>query len=130
MADRHPEPLESLDPRFLAILLKGTTQRIELRVGEKYSHEMLQRLQLRLHTIRRKQKDVNPELWKALYRATVRWIPSEGRLIVEPRDSDLDALLTEVTGESKPTASLPENIPQEVRHEMDFLEHLVDKGKD
>lgn len=132
-ADRHPEPLESLDPRFLALLLKATTTRFIFRVGQPskvsgrlYTEQDLTTLALRLNTMRRKQKDLNPTLYATLYRASVRWNKHTGVLILEPRDSSLNDLLEEATGQAKPDLPLPEGLPVRVVEEYDLLNRLAE----
>ena len=131
--ERHPEPLESLDPRFLALLLKATTTRFIFRVGQPskvsgrpYTEQNLTALALRLNTMRRKQKDLNPTLYATLYRASVRWNKRTGVLILEPRDSSLDDILTDATGQAKPDLPLPEGLPARVIEEYDLLNRLAE----
>lgn len=119
-AKRHPNPLESFDPRLIKMLLAGAARRIVYSTDQ-YPVKVLRKLNLRLNTIRRKQLVENPDLGKLLYRTSVRWVPSEGRLYVEPRDYDLDDILADATGEKAEAVTVPSSLPSRLADEINAL---------
>jgi hypothetical protein len=131
----HPNPLESFDPRYLALLLKGTREQIIIRAGTKSGNVVLtwghlRTLHLRLNVLRRKQLLENPTFGKVLYRATNRLDRQLQALIIEPRDSLFDGVLGDLTGQSLTSEPIPESTPQEVRDELDALDQLGSKLAD
>lgn len=130
----HPNPLESFDPRMLALILKGTREQVIIKEGYippgsslGISWGQLRSLNVRLSTLRKKQFEKNPEFGASLYRATIRMDMENRALIIEPRDIQFDGLLKDITKTDATAEPLAENVPTEVKS---ALEDLADFGKD